>query len=213
MISMRYQAVLFDVDGTLTDSESLLVNSLISTMEELGIPKPDIDLHALAMRNPKRAVLEKLGAASVSDALGIWNRRLQAMMPDSRLFPGTADAVHTLHEMGCALGVVTARTGAETDSDPAMTPLQQLFTVRACAEDTREHKPHPAPLLHCLKKLNLQPKDVLYVGDSPTDAAAAHAAGMDFALALWGCAPGEHIPAEYGLSRPDVLPVILRADA
>lgn len=207
---MRYQAVLFDVDGTLTDSESLLVNSLIGAMGELGIPTPDIDLHALAMRNPKRLVLEKLGAANVSTALECWNRRLLAMMPDSRLFPGAAGAVHTLHEMGCALGVVTARTGAETDSDPAMTPLQPLFTVRACAEDTTEHKPHPAPLLHCLKLLNLGPKDVLYVGDSPTDAAAAHAAGMDFALALWGCAPGERIPAEYYLARPDDLLDIVR---
>lgn len=210
MISMRYQAVLFDVDGTLTDSESLLVNSLIGTMEELDIPEPDVDLHALAMRNPKRVVLEKLGAANVSEALEIWNCRLQAMMPDSRLFPGAADAVHALHEMGCSLGVVTARTGAETDSDPAMAPLHPLFTVRACAEDTQEHKPHPAPLLHCLQKLNLEPKDALYVGDSPTDAAAAHAAGMDFALALWGCAPGEHIHSEYYLARPDDLLVIVR---
>lgn len=213
MISMRYQAVLFDVDGTLTDSESLLVNSLTGAMTELNIPAPATDLHALAMRNPKRVVLEKLGASDVSAALECWNRRLLAMMPDSRLFPGAADAVRALHKMGCRLGVVTARTGAETDSDPAMSPLAPLFTVRACAEDTAEHKPHPAPLLHCLKQLNLQAKDVLYVGDSPTDAAAAHAAGMDFALALWGCAPGEHIRAEYYPAHPDVLLYIVQSGA
>lgn len=210
---MRYQAVLFDVDGTLTDSESLLVNSLIGAMEELGIPAPDYDLHALAMRNPKRVVLEKLGATDIPSALECWNRRLQAMMPDSRLFPGAADAVLALHKMGCSLGVVTARTGAETDSDPAMAPLQSFFTVRACAGDTVEHKPHPAPLLHCLKLLNLPAADVLYVGDSPTDAAAAHAAGMDFALALWGCAPGEHIPYEYAPEHPSGLPGLVLGNA
>lgn len=199
---MRYKAILFDVDGTLTDSESLLVNSLTKAMNALGLPRPDIDLHALAMRNPKRRVLETLGAADVDSALECWNRILQEMLPDSKLFPGAAEAVRALHDRGCVLGVVTARTGAETDADPAMIPIAPLFTVRACAEDTAEHKPHPAPLLHCLERLGLEPKDALYVGDSPTDGLAAHAAGMDFALALWGCAPGEHIPAEFRLSEP-----------
>lgn len=202
---MRYQAILFDVDGTLTDSEGLLVSSLTEAMEELGLPTPDLDLHALAMRNPKRRVLEVLGAKDTTAGLECWNRHLNAMLTDSRLFPGAADAVHALHDRGCRLGVVTARTGAETDADPAMAPLAPLFAVRACAEDTAEHKPHPAPLLHCLVRLNLQPKDALYVGDSPTDAAAARAAGMDFALALWGCDPREHIPAEHYLAQPSDL--------
>jgi len=202
---MRYRAILFDVDGTLTDSESLLVGSLTEAMAELGIPCPDIDLHALAMRNPKRRVLEKLGASDVDAALECWNRRLQAKLPESKLFPGAAETVRALHGLGCTLGVVTARTGAETDADPAMTPIAPLFTVRACAEDTAEHKPHPAPLLHCLGLLGVGPKDALYVGDSPTDGMAAHAAGMDFALALWGCPPGEHIPAQINLEKPEDL--------
>lgn len=205
MIPMRYQAILFDVDGTLTDSESLLVNSLMAAMAELNIPLPDIDLHALAMRNPKRVVLHTLGAADIDSALDCWNSHLQSMMPDSRLFPGVADVVRNLHKLGIAMGIVTARTSAEVDADPAMTPLAPLFSARACAGDTAEHKPHPAPLLHCLRQLNLSPEDVLYVGDSPTDAAAAHAAGMDFALARWGCPPGMDIPAEYDLTGPEEL--------
>ena len=205
MIFMRYRAILFDVDGTLTDSESLLVGSLTEAMAELDIPCPDIDLHALAMRNPKRRVLEVLGAENVDAALECWNRRLQAKLPDSQLFPGAADTVQALHDQGIALGVVTARTGAETDADPAMIPIAPLFAVRACAEDTAEHKPHPAPLRHCLSLLDLEPKDALYVGDSPTDGMAAHAAGMDFALALWGCPPGENIPAEINLTGPEDL--------
>lgn len=203
---MRYKAILFDVDGTLTDSESLLVGSLTQTMDALGIPRPSVDLHALAMRNPKRRVLETLGAPQTDAVLELWNRRLRELMAaDSRLFPGAETAVRDLHLLGCRLGVVTARTGAEVDADPAMIPLAPLFTVRACAEDTSEHKPHPAPLKHCLAQLGLSPEDVLYVGDSPTDGMAAHAAGVDFALALWGCAPGENIPAEYKLVRPGDL--------
>lgn len=207
---MRYKAILFDVDGTLTDSEGLLVGALVETLEQLEIPLPTIDLHALAMRNPKLRVLEALGVPEVDSALERWNCNLKNRMPQSKLFPGAADAVRSLHELGCALGVVTARTGAEVDVDPAMTPLAPLFSVRACAEDTAEHKPHPAPLLHCLRKLNLPAQEVLYVGDSPTDGAAARAAGMDFALALWGCDPRESIPATHFPAHPEDLLNLLR---
>lgn len=207
---MRYKAILFDVDGTLTDSESLLVGALVETLAQLEIPQPDIDLHALAMRNPKRRVLEKLGVPEVDSALERWNHNLKNRMSQSRLFPGAADMVRALHALGLSLGVVTARTGAEVDVDPAMTPIASFFSVRACAEDTTEHKPHPAPLLHCLQQLNLPAQEVLYVGDSPTDGAAAHAADIDFALALWGCDPREHIPAEYRPSSPADLLAIAR---
>ena len=206
---MRYKAVLFDVDGTLTDSEGALVSSLILAMQETGIPEPDIDLHALAMRNPKKRVLEVLNAADVETSLECWNRHLRVLQTEAKLFPGADGTVRKLHELGVSLGVVTARSGAEVDSDASMSPLGPLFCVRACAEDTAEHKPHPAPILHCLDRLGLAAKDVLYVGDSPTDGAAAHAAGVDFALAQWGCLPGEPIPAEYDLiSFGDLIPIV-----
>lgn len=200
---MRYKAILFDVDATLTDSEGLLVNSLKLALSEMHHAVPDgIDLCECAMRNAKRRVLEILGVGDVDAGLKCWNGHWLRMLPDSGLFPGIAEMLEELHARGVRMGIVTARTNFELDADPFMQRFASIFEARACAEDTRAHKPDPAPLLHCLTRMNLSPADVLYVGDSPTDAGAAKGAGMDFALALWGCRPGECIPAEYSPSHP-----------
>ena len=74
-----------------------------------------------------------------------------------------------------------------------------------CAEDVQNAKPDPEPILTALQALGICPEDALYVGDSPSDASSARAAGVDFALALWGCRPGASIPAEHPLARPDDL--------
>lgn len=57
------------------------------------------------------------------------------------------------------------------------------------ANDTVKHKPDPEPLLECLKRLSLQPEDVIYIGDAHSDYLASKNAGIDF-----GYANGEVFP-------------------
>ena len=121
------------------------------------------------------------------------------MLDRAGLFPGMVELLRRLKAMGVRLAIATSRANQEVDADPNLTPILPLFEARACVEDTEAHKPDPAPIVHCLKRMNLRPEDALYVGDSPTDAQSAHAAGVDFALAEWGCRPGAHIPAEHYL--------------
>ena len=54
------------------------------------------------------------------------------------------------------------------------------------ANDTVKHKPDPEPLLECLKRLSLQPEDVIYIGDAHSDYLASKNAGIDFGYAKWG---------------------------
>jgi pyrophosphatase PpaX len=64
--------------------------------------------------------------------------------------------------------------------------LSGPFSAFVGLEDTERHKPDPMPLLVGAARLAVLPGRALYVGDAPADAAAASAAGMSFAAALWG---------------------------
>ena len=65
------------------------------------------------------------------------------------------------------------------------------------ANDTVKHKPDPEPLLECLKRLSLQPEDVIYIGDAHSDYLASKNAGIDFGSAKWGSVSAK------GIDKPD----------
>lgn len=206
---MRYQAIIFDVDGTLEDSERLVIDALTAVLADLGYPPPDAETRELIMRSTTEETLRRLKVPDLDAAAESIGRHWLNMLDRAGLFPGVVELLHRLKAMGVRLGIATSRANQEVDADPNLTPILPLFEARACVEDTEAHKPDPAPIVHCLKRMNLRPEDALYVGDSPTDAQSAHAAGVDFALAEWGCRPGAHIPAEHYLVRPDDLIAIV----
>ena len=79
--------------------------------------------------------------------------------------------------------------------------LTRLFAARVCAGDTRQKKPHPAPLRLALRQMRLKPAVCIYVGDSPHDLEMARRAGVR-AIAVLG-----RFPTEKSLraARPDLL--------
>jgi phosphoglycolate phosphatase-like HAD superfamily hydrolase len=79
--------------------------------------------------------------------------------------------------------------------------LWEFIEVFISMDDTSRHKPHPEPLLLALEKLQVAPKQAVYVGDSRHDMQAGRAAGLRTVAALWGPVPRN----ELELENPDVL--------
>ncbi|MFB1051265.1 HAD family hydrolase [Paraliobacillus sp. JSM ZJ581] len=67
------------------------------------------------------------------------------------------------------------------------------------ADDIEKHKPDPAPLLECLKRLDIDASEAIYIGDSLSDYQAAKHVQMDFGYAKWGSVSGE------GIVEPDYV--------
>ena len=59
-----------------------------------------------------------------------------------------------------------------------MTKIKQYFKISVSYQDTKNHKPHPEPLLLSAEKLGVLPEECVYVGDVENDVVAAKAAGM-----------------------------------
>lgn len=117
-------------------------------------------------------------------------------------FPGIPEAIASLKNAGFTVGVVTSKRAVlATKSLKA----HELFDAFACvngAEDSTAHKPDPDPLLTAAEKLGVSPDRCVYVGDSPYDLQAAHAANMPSVGVTWGKFFGRDILLE---QMPSVL--------
>jgi HAD superfamily hydrolase (TIGR01662 family) len=101
-----------------------------------------------------------------------------------KLFPFTIPALHSVHDMGKLIGIITAssKTSLENQLKEYGIPLE-LISYMQTADDTDYHKPDPRvfePTIRWLSTYEITPKEVLYIGDSLNDMKAALGAGFTF---------------------------------
>lgn len=126
------------------------------------------------------------------------------------MFNGIENLLDMLRNKEITQGIVTSKTTQELKDDFEPFGLMRYLPYVVCADDTKKHKPHPEPLLKFLEISNAHASSSIYIGDTMYDFACAREAGVDFALALWGCKQHEHIPAKYKLNKPsDILDLIV----
>lgn len=185
------RAALFDFDGTLVDTTELIYQSMRhATSEVLG--RDDLSREALLANvgQPLPRQMELLAEGErVEDLLQSYRLHNEehhdALIEE---FPGIENSLARLQAGGVEVAVVTSKRRFSVEmalqSFPGLGEVVDRFVTM---EDTREHKPHPEPLLKGLELLGGVPKDeAAYVGDSPFDVAAAKAAGLASVAVSWG---------------------------
>ncbi|MOA10390.1 Phosphoglycolate phosphatase [compost metagenome] len=122
------------------------------------------------------------------------------------VYEGIRQLISVLREQSILTGVVTSKTKQEYHDDFVPFGLVHDLPYVVCADDTKQHKPHPDPLLKFLEISGAQAHSSIYIGDTVYDYECAREAGVDFGLAMWGCKQPESIPAKYKFEHPkDVL--------
>ena len=205
---MKYKHIVFDVDGTILDTEEAVLKSFQRTLWEEGIEKETAELR-FCLGITGLAALDKLGICDTERVLARWIDNLNEMSGLVRVFDGIIPLLNKLKEAGCSLGIVTSRITEEYRNDFTRFGIIGYFDTVVCAEDTLRHKPDGEPLECYLKRAKAEKDEVLYIGDSKYDMECAGAAGVDCALALWGAASVKHIRASYYFPEPaSVLPAL-----
>ena len=204
----KYKHILFDIDGTLIDTEEAILRSLQDTVREML--HKDIETQELkfALGIPGSAALRKLGITDTERANDRWNEHLLKYKSRIRLFDGIPELLNSLKTNGCKLGIVTSKTRNEYAADFAAPffALSDYFGTVICVEDAARPKPYPDPLLTYLNTAHIHAGDAVYIGDTVYDSQCAKNAGLDFGLAAWGNAGAQEIPANYLFKTPaDVL--------
>jgi pyrophosphatase PpaX len=182
-----YDAIIFDLDGTLIDSASLIRASFNhATRTVLGFELPLAEAVPY-MIQPLEDQMRALSEDRWEELCRVymahnyeWHDRL------IRTFEGVPEAVAVLRQSVRLLAVVTSKKRDTTEMALRDVGMAGLVDELVTYEDTDLHKPNPEPILTCLARLGVPASAAVYVGDTPTDLQAAKAAGVDAAAVAWG---------------------------
>ena len=192
-----YQAILFDLDGTLLNTNALIIHTFQYTLEKhLGIRAKPEELTPY-FGEPLRVTLSRFAPKNVDELVATY-RAYNALKHDelTTLFPHVQETLSQLHKMGIKLGVVTSKFKPSALKGLELFRLTSYFEVIIGLDDTPEHKPHPAPIEKALQELKVKASQTLMVGDSPMDLRCARNAGVDSALVSYSLLPPEVLAAE-----------------
>ncbi|MGB2642114.1 MAG: HAD family hydrolase [Candidatus Acidiferrum sp.] len=196
---LALEGVLFDWDGTLVDSYEADSSAYLAMFQEMGIPWGLEELARHYSPNWYRVYrAAKLPRARWEDADRAWRKHYAKHSP-----PLIVGAKQVLVRLGRThrLGLVTSGDRDRVTRQLRTFRLTRFFGARVCSGDTREKKPHSAPLRLALRKLRLDPSACVYVGDSPEDLQMAKRAGV-LAIAVLGPFPTEE---RLRAAQPDFL--------
>ena len=192
-----YTDIVFDIDGTLLDTEKTGVLSLLQTVRELTGREMSYEEGYGFFGTPSARASETLGFGDPARFAEVWEEHFQELMYLVKPFPGVEDILRDLKAAGVRTGVVTSRSRFEFSYDPTMKRWAGFFDRVVCSEDSVRHKPFPDPMLTYRAAVGATPETTLFVGDTVHDWQCGHDAGCDFALADWFGRGGQGIAAEY----------------
>ncbi|MGB5740660.1 MAG: HAD-IA family hydrolase [Woeseia sp.] len=214
----RVKAVLFDLDGTLVDTAPDMVAALARLQQAHGADDFDHDVARANVSNGA-AGLVRVAFPDADDATrAMLHKHFLALYQEnlcvhSRVFPGLPPLLDELDRQRMPWGVVTNKPQALTDALLVGLRLTRRMACAISGDTLPQRKPHPAPMLLASRMLNVDPGNVVYVGDAARDIEAGRAAGMATIAAAWGYITADDDPrfwnADHLAATPDQLTHLL----
>lgn len=210
-IPPRIQTVLFDLDGTIVDTNELIIQSFLHALQGVVAPEFGREHIIPSMGMPLSVQLQLFsGKEDVVELTRLYREfNLQKHDEMVALFEGVAEVVHALHQAGIKLGVVTTKMRLTTERALRLFGLYDYMESIVTIDDVENPKPHPEPVLTAIRNLGARPETTIMVGDSVVDMEAARRAGA-FAVGVAWSLKGEAVlreaGADYVLQTMDELP-------
>ena len=198
------RAVCWDIDGTLCDSFQLAFDATAKVLTSRGFPAPSAEEYHLFTKyttpvrlarhcglEPGTEEFERLGTELGAEFDELYIGLVD--MQTAAFFPGIKDLLVDLGTRGVSLGALTNAAVQYAEAVLSCNEVRSHFTVVHGADDVPQAKPAPDGLLLCSEELGISASDCIYIGDSPSDGAAAKAAGMRSIGVTWGSHPVERV--------------------
>ena len=214
------KACIFDLDGTIGNTLDSMVYSVNLTLKQMGLSEISREQCQQFVGNGARVLMEKsleasgdFGASRIEEGMRIYGRIFDANCT-YHVTPckGVPEMLHKLKEQGIRLGVLTNKPHLQAVKTVHAIYGEELFDWVQGQKDEIPRKPDPAGVFYVAKKLEVNPKECLYVGDSEVDVVTGMNAGMKTIAVTWGFRTKEELitaGAQYMIDQAEELPEYL----
>ncbi|RAS74808.1 pyrophosphatase PpaX [Priestia endophytica] len=191
---MNVNTLLFDLDGTLIDTNELIISSFLHTLETYYPSKYKREDVLSFMGPPLYDSFAQLNPENIEEMVDCY--RAYNHEHHDRLvteFPTVFETVKWLKEQGYKLGIVTTKIRQTVEMGLKLTGLDPFFDVVITLDDVQHAKPHREPIDKALAKLNAKPEEAMMVGDNSHDILAGKNAGTKTVGVAWSAKGKAHV--------------------
>lgn len=179
----RVEAVIFDMDGLLLDTETVYRAAMIEAGSVFGISfTGEVYASMVGKTNPESAVLlaELFGADFPVRAYfeRVWSDVEDLLEAETKLKAGVVEILDYLDDLGLPRAIATSNGIVSVEKYLGRFDLLRRFNAVVAHADVTRHKPNPDPYLEAARRLGVDPAQCLALEDSHPGVRAAHAAGM-----------------------------------
>lgn len=177
------KAVLFDLDGTLIDTNDLIIQSFKHVFKhQLNIEVADEEIIS-TFGEPLVSAMEKFDKENAKNLCGEYIKYNEKVHDQyAKCIDGAEDALRLLKGMGIKLAVVTSKRRVTAIRGLKLFNLDKYIDIIVTPEDTNIHKPEGEPVLKACELLDVSPSDAIMVGDSHNDILCGKNAGAKTCL-------------------------------
>lgn len=206
-MSTKFKHIIFDFDGTIADTSSIILATMQATMRERGLrvatPESIRSVIGLPLKDcfshiyPSMSEMEALECASTY--CSIFDHNKTSLTPT--LFPHVAETLAMLDEHGITMSVASSRGYGSLVELLEILEVRQHFAMVVGVDNVDRAKPDPEAVLYTLKSMGIDASEALMVGDMPVDIAMAQNAAVKTCAVTYGNSPREDLEK----SHPDYL--------
>jgi pyrophosphatase PpaX len=191
---MKIDTILFDLDGTLIDTNDLIINSFLHTLGHYYPNKYQRDDVLPFMGPSLRETFGAMDSENVEEMI-VTYRKFNVENHDALVkeFPNVLEAVQALKEGGYKIGIVTTKMHDVVMKGLKLAKLDEYFDVIVALDHVTKEKPDPEPILLALEKLGSKPETAIMVGDNYHDILAGKNAGTLTAGVAWSAKGREYL--------------------
>ena len=188
------KAVLFDLDGTLVDTNNLIIQSFKHTFKKhlnIDVPASEIVMH---FGEPLIETLSRYDKDNADILIQTYRAHNEAIHDElAKEIVGSKETIKELKALGIKVGVVTSKRRPIAERGLKLFNLYDLMDVIITPEDTPKHKPEGEPVEKACEILNIKPCEAIMVGDSHYDILCGKNAGAKSCVVKYTALPLQKI--------------------